>query len=683
MSVKKGAIDVMQRVEVGSKEAEVGVRSGGSSGRKKNSLQSATVTPMDASDDQVERMVSDGPSTPVDDQNDPEEENEGELSEEEEDELQEAFDYLFELKRDGKLSAVEVDDLIEWAEDEIDHGQSVDYVVGYLKRQKKRAQIFSLPRFVGRKREPQIPLCYTRTADRQEQREAAKERDREELQQQQRLQNMTPMSEATTSSSSSSPPEDPWDYFRDEYASDKKLDEVSVEIWNAEMEVKIKQAENVIKELTSQAASKKEKVLKFRAGDVFEKYVRDLKAEIMNVPFCAKRFDYGSLINPREIPNPKSAIYYQEIGGNEVFNPKVYGKALMLWTLLEDIKAKTSGFLYAVITYSMQENVAAQEVIRADTSRDFFILFKRLKERFQINTDIAKEKCVQNFYEMARKPTEPLREFWGRLMTMVCELRTVYKRDVLDEDIKRLFFKELPDAGKNNFLQLVGVDLYKHNLNDLCLEIIRRQEELDSSTAVKTDVLNNVNDRSRPDNRQCYECGKLGHIQHYCPVRKANDNNSLKKNIKHNPFLKNGRNDKRNKFMKNKQDKRNNKFKGNRSHGKANNSGQDKANNTAGNVNVNKSVGFADECILECHFCHQRNGHTSADCPNTDVRIRHLNNKYKSFEAENNKYDSKHPDAKIRVLMVTIVNEHDDSDDGSSPITYHRGEEADYFTIKN
>jgi hypothetical protein len=60
------------------------------------------------------------------------------------------------------------------------------------------------------------------------------------------------------------------------------------------MEVKIKQAENVIKELTSQAASKKEKVLKFRAGDVFEKYVRDLKAEIMNVPFCAKRFDYGS-----------------------------------------------------------------------------------------------------------------------------------------------------------------------------------------------------------------------------------------------------------------------------------------------------------------------------------------------------------------------------------------------------
>ena len=74
--MKKGAIDVMQRVEVGNKEAEVGVRSGGSSGRKKNSLQSATVTPMDASDDQVERMVSDGPSTPVDDQDGPEEENE-------------------------------------------------------------------------------------------------------------------------------------------------------------------------------------------------------------------------------------------------------------------------------------------------------------------------------------------------------------------------------------------------------------------------------------------------------------------------------------------------------------------------------------------------------------------------------------------------------------------------------
>ena len=65
------------------------------------------------------------------------------------------------------------------------------------------------------------------------------------------------------------------------------------------------------------------------------------------------------------------------------------------------------------------------------------------------------------------------------------------------------------------------------------------------------------------------------------------------------------------------------------------------------------------------------------------MRIRHLNDKYKSYEAENEKYDNKHPDAKIRVLVVTVVNEHDDPDDRTPPITYHRGEEADYFTIKN
>ena len=219
-------------------------------------------------------------------------------------------------------------------------------------------------------------------------------------------------------------------------------------------------------------------------------------------------------------------------------------------------KVKTSGFLYSVLTYSMQENVAAQEVIRADTTRDFFVLFKRLKERFQINSDIAKEKCVQNFYEMARKPNEPLREFWGRLTTVVCELRTVYKRDVLDEEIKRLFFKELPDAGKNNFLQLSSVDLYKHNLNDLCLEIIRRQEESDSSTVVKPDLANYANENTSSDTRQCYNCGKTGHIKNNYPFRKTTDNKTTKKYIKPNPLRLKGRNDKRNKFMKHNKDKR-------------------------------------------------------------------------------------------------------------------------------
>ena len=80
---------------------------------------------------------------------------------------------------------------------------------------------------------------------------------------------------------------------------------------------------------------------------------------------------------------------------------KVYGKALMLWNFLEDIRTKISSFMYSVLTYCMQDTVAGQDVIRSDNSRDFPVLFKRLKERFQINSEIAKEKLVSEFFNQA------------------------------------------------------------------------------------------------------------------------------------------------------------------------------------------------------------------------------------------------------------------------------------------
>ena len=85
-----------------------------------------------------------------------------ELSDEEENQLDDAFKYLNELRRECRLIATQVEDLIDWAEDEIDNGESVEDIVQCLTRAKKRAQNFSSPRFVGRRQIPQIPMHYLR-----------------------------------------------------------------------------------------------------------------------------------------------------------------------------------------------------------------------------------------------------------------------------------------------------------------------------------------------------------------------------------------------------------------------------------------------------------------------------------------------------------------------------------------
>ena len=86
-----------------------------------------------------------------------------------------------------------------------------------------------------------------------------------------------------------------WSNFQDEHSEGEVLSQVQRKIWNARMEVKIKQAETLIKELTTQSANKK--VSKFKPGDVFERFSRDLKAELITVPLCLKRLDEGPLVN--------------------------------------------------------------------------------------------------------------------------------------------------------------------------------------------------------------------------------------------------------------------------------------------------------------------------------------------------------------------------------------------------
>ena len=132
--------------------------------------------------------------------------------------------------------------------------------------------------------------------------------------------------------------EEQWHQFSDEYQLDQRLDVISVEVWNATMDVKIKQAEALIKELTAQIANKK--VSKFKPNDVFDRFARDLKSELITVPLCANRLRFGHLVHPRILPDPNHEIFKRVIDGSCVFDAKTFGKALMLWTLLKDVREK-------------------------------------------------------------------------------------------------------------------------------------------------------------------------------------------------------------------------------------------------------------------------------------------------------------------------------------------------------
>ena len=58
-----------------------------------------------------------------------------------------------------------------------------------------------------------------------------------------------------------------------------------------------------------------------------------------------------------------------------------------------------------------------------------------------------------------------------RIVSLVTELRTVFGREILDEDLNSAFFKELPDVGKLQFLTLQNTSAFQNSLHELCLEV--------------------------------------------------------------------------------------------------------------------------------------------------------------------------------------------------------------------
>ena len=58
---------------------------------------------------------------------------------------------------------------------------------------------------------------------------------------------------------------------------------------------------------------------------------------------------------------------------------------------------------------------------------------------------------------------------------------------------------------------------------------------------------------------------------------------------------------------------------------------------TAGNVSTKQPK---IDKIIECYCCcHQNDGLTLVDCPDSDVRVKPLIEKFKQFEQQNDKFD--------------------------------------------
>ena len=66
-------------------------------------------------------------------------------------------------------------------------------------------------------------------------------------------------------------------------------------------------------------------------------------------------------------------------------------------------------------------------------------------------------------------------------------------RPVPEDDIRRALLQELPESSKKNFLQLEKTSQYDNRFNDLCLEVITRDEDLQQTLGDEVIVINNVN----------------------------------------------------------------------------------------------------------------------------------------------------------------------------------------------
>ena len=90
------------------------------SGEKAKNKSPAPVNPRVDPEDQHDRLASVYASTPLpESEEDPGTEGDEPLTEAQECLLQETFNYLDDLRLEGKLTAKQVDDLVEWTKDEI------------------------------------------------------------------------------------------------------------------------------------------------------------------------------------------------------------------------------------------------------------------------------------------------------------------------------------------------------------------------------------------------------------------------------------------------------------------------------------------------------------------------------------------------------------------------------------
>ena len=136
-----------------------------------------------------------------------------------------------------------------------------------------------------------------------------------------------------------------------------------------------------------------------------------------------------------------------------------------------------------------------------------------MSERFEQNAEVEKERLIEDFQKATRAAGEDLRSYYGRLYSIVAELRNVYYREVPDEDLVRALKKELSETSKKNLVQLSKLPEYKGAANDVCLEVIRRDEELDQNKSRRL-----INPEASVQNvfekvfrGHCFICKRRGH----------------------------------------------------------------------------------------------------------------------------------------------------------------------------
>ena len=113
---------------------------------------------------------------------------------------------------------------------------------------------------------------------------------------------------------------------------------------------------------------------------------------------------------------------------------------------------------------------------------------------------------MNEFKAMSMKSRESFQDVYGRLTTLVNELRKFYKQDIPDEDVRREFKAQLSNAFKNNFLQPENMPEYGNNINSLCLEIIKCDEELEQNLGEIIPV--NYVDKQEQIHGVRFKCGK-------------------------------------------------------------------------------------------------------------------------------------------------------------------------------